>query len=594
MNKILILLSFTFLAFKNINAQNIRFTEMVGKPTNSSATIQMFFTDTAEMQVQYGTVSGTYPNQTPWASFSANLPAEITINGLQSDTKYYYRVRHRVPGTNTPTSRTEHFFHTQRNPGSVFSFVVEADPHSDEQSDSTLYAQCLQNQLTDNPDFMIDLGDFLMTDKLKNRTTNTIPRDTITYRCDIFRKFYQISSHSVPLFIALGNHEGEAGWNRVGNRIDSSNNIAIWDVIDRKKYFMNPAPDAFYSGDTSHQAFVGQRENYYSWTWGDALFIILDPYWYTSTKPDSLHGWRWTLGKTQYDWMKKTLEDNDSKKFKFVFAHQIIGGDPDGRGGVEFADRYEWGGKSLNGQDSFAFYRSGWYKPIKDLFKEHKVNIFFHGHDHFYGKQEKDCLVYQETPQPSHPNPSNSDVVTYADDYGYHEGIIQASSGHLKITVAPAGVTVDYVRTYLPANEDATHHNKDVSATYFIGSTNCYDSTNGGDTTTPVIHDTIVSGVSPVLWSNNNPNELIYPNPSSGSVNIIFSLQSSERLHFYIYNSAGQLVRRWDYNNAISSGKYKIIWDGNTSSGSRLPNGVYLYSIRGENNFIKSGKIVLE
>ncbi|MEI8054306.1 MAG: fibronectin type III domain-containing protein, partial [Bacteroidota bacterium] len=241
MKKIISLSFIILFVINKSNAQNIRFTEMVGKPTNSSATIQMFFSDSAEMQVQYGTTSGTYPNQTQWSSFSANLPAEITLTGLQPDTKYYYRVRHRVPGTNTPTSRAEYFFHTQRNPGSSFSFVVEADPHSDEQSDSTLYAKCLQNQLSDNPDFMIDLGDFLMTDKLKNRTTNLIPRDTITYRCNVFRNFYQISSHSVPLFIALGNHEGEAGWNRVGARIDSTNNIAIWDALDRKKYFMNPA-----------------------------------------------------------------------------------------------------------------------------------------------------------------------------------------------------------------------------------------------------------------------------------------------------------------------------------------------------------------
>jgi len=590
-NLLLLVASFMLSGFLSTQAQTVKFTELLGKPTNNSATIQMFFSDTAQMSIQYGTTSGTYPNQTPWTSFSANEPAEITLTNLSPDTKYFYRVRHRVPGATTSTTRDEHFFHTQRNPGSTFSFIVEADPHSDEQSDSALYALCLQNQLSDNPDFMIDLGDFLMTDKLKNRTTNQIPRDTITYRCNVFRNFFQISSHSVPLYIALGNHEGEAGWNRSGNRIDTVNNIAIWDALDRKKYFLNPAPNAFYSGDTSNHPIVGQRENYYSWTWGDALFVVLDPYWYTMTKPDSLHGWRWTLGKTQYDWLKKTLEDNDSKKFKFVFAHQIIGGDPDGRGGVEFADRYEWGGKSLNGEDSFALYRPGWYKPIKDLLKEHRVNIFFHGHDHFYGKQEKDCLVYQETPQPSHPNPSNSDVVSYADDYGYHEGIIQASSGHMRVTVAPTGVTVDYVRTYLPANEDATHHNKDVSATYFIGTHNCYDSINP-----PPPNDslTIVSNVTPTLYNcNYDIRDNIYPNPFSDQTRIEFEVKNTENLHFLIRNELGQLVRRWDYNNSVPLGKYLIIWDGKNAAGSKLPSGTYFYSIKGDNTNIKTGKIIL-
>ena len=50
-------------------------------------------------------------------------------------------------------------------------------------SDTALYRLCLQNQKDDNPDFMIDLGDFLMTDKLRRLTTPpTIPRDTIIGR----------------------------------------------------------------------------------------------------------------------------------------------------------------------------------------------------------------------------------------------------------------------------------------------------------------------------------------------------------------------------------------------------------------------------
>lgn len=583
MKKIIAAIVLFIIVSQQSQAQNVLFGELLAKPTSNSITVQLFFSDSAEVAVQYGTAPGSYSAQTTWQRFSANEPANINLTGLSENTQYYYRIRHRVPGTTTIINRAEHEFHTRRTPGSTFSFIVEADPHLDEQSDSALYTLCLQNQLADNPDFMIDLGDFLMTDKLKNRTTNQIPRDTITYRCKLFRQYYPVSSHSVPLYIALGNHEGEAGWNRVGPRVDSVNNIAIWDALDRKKYFPNPAPNAFYSGDTSNHPIVGQRENYYSWTWGDALFIVLDPYWYTMTKPDSLHGWRWTLGKTQYDWMKKVLEDNDSKKFKFVFAHQIIGGDPDGRGGVEFADRYEWGGKSLNGVDSFAFYRPGWYKPIKDLFKEHKVNIFFHGHDHFYGKQEKDCLVYQETPQPSHPNPSNSDVVSYADDYGYLEGVIQASSGHMKVTVSPDGVKVDYVRTYLPANEDNTHHNRDISATYYIGAVNCYDST-GTDTTDPV---------SPILWNINTVNEHVYPNPFNNQVNIEFTQALAEKISISIYNEQGQLIRRWLDGTLVPEGKYRIIWDGKNSGGAKVSPGTYFYAIRAASGLVKSGKLIL-
>ena len=53
----------------------------------------------------------------------------------------------------------------------------------------------------------------------------------------------------------------------------------------RKTYFPNPQPDGFYSGNTAVEKFVGLRENYYAWTLGNALFVVLDPYWYMSKSP---------------------------------------------------------------------------------------------------------------------------------------------------------------------------------------------------------------------------------------------------------------------------------------------------------------------
>lgn len=219
-------------AFK-INAQNITQTEILGRPTNNSITIQAFFSAAVEVSIQYGTITGNYSNQTPWQSFLANEPAEVLISGLASNTKYHYRMCYRSVGTTTFTTRPEHSFQTQRPIGSTFTFVVQADPHMDEQSSIPVYERCLQNQLEDNPDFMIDLGDFLMTDKLKriNVTPNVIPHDTITYRCKLLRSKYETICHTVPLFIALGNHEGESGWNLNG----TSENIAVWDTNETKK-----------------------------------------------------------------------------------------------------------------------------------------------------------------------------------------------------------------------------------------------------------------------------------------------------------------------------------------------------------------------
>ena len=554
-----------------VNAQHLMFSELLSRPTDNSVTIQLTFADSVQVSVQYDTTSGTYTNQTSWQTFADSVPAVTVLTNLLPDKQYFYRVRFRKPGGSTPVNRPEYTFHTQRAPGSTFTFDLEADPHDDANSDTGLYRQCLLNQLSDKPDFMIDLGDFLMTDKLLNNS-HVVPFDTIPYRCNLYRDFYSTSGHSVPLFIAMGNHEGEAGW-YLNN---TANNVAVWDAQVRTKYFLNPEPDNFYTGDTTNYSFIGKRGSYYAWKWGDALFVVIDPFWYTKPKPDSLNGWYWSLGKTQYDWLKTTLESSTAS-YKFVFAHQLVGGvdDGQGRGGVEAADFYEWGGKNLDSTEGFVTKRPGWYKPIKDLLTENRVNIFFHGHDHFFGEQEKDCMIYQETPQPSLPN---FNYPQQAAQYGYYSGLILPNSGHLRVTVGPTGVKVEYVRVYLPVDTNAGRHNKDVSATYFINAVNCYDS--------------LATGV-PVLWNSNFSNELVYPNPFMKDTKIEFTLKRADKIQVAVYNSSGAMVRNLVAGNLIAEGQYQIIWDGKSATGEELASGIYLYEIRGQNSGVKSGKIIL-
>ncbi|MCX6013643.1 MAG: metallophosphoesterase, partial [Chloroflexi bacterium] len=166
-----------------------------------------------------------------------------------------------------------------------------------------------------------------------------------------------------------------------------------------------------------------------AWTWGDALFVVLDPYWYSQGGKNP-SGWNLTLGKEQYDWLATTLEKSHAK-YKFVFTHNLVGGlDMGGtgnmRGGVEAAGFYEWGGNNADGSWEFDKNRQGWGKPIHQLLVDNHVTIFFHGHDHFFGKQELDGVVYQECPQPGAINDKN-----HADEYGYKSGTFVDGSGHL-------------------------------------------------------------------------------------------------------------------------------------------------------------------
>jgi hypothetical protein len=245
----------------------------------------------------------------------------------------------------------------------------------------------------------------------------------------------------------------------------TADNIAVWATLARKAYYPGPQPDGFYSGGTADEPFVGKRGSWYAWTWGDALFIALDPYWSTKTKIGK-DGWVLTLGKAQYDWLASTLSASDAK-FRFVFIHNLVGGlDGQMRGGVEAAPYYEWGGKNPDDTSGFDSMRPGWGKPIHQLLVENHVTAVFHGHDHVYVKQELDGIVYQEMSQPSSPNFTGGPGL--AAKMHYDSGTIQSSSGHLRISVAPDKVKVEYVRAYRPEDENASRHNGDVSDSYTL------------------------------------------------------------------------------------------------------------------------------
>ena len=135
-----------------------------------------------------------------------------------------------------------------------------------------------QHIADDAPDFHIDLGDTFSSELYQGRNVLDF-KETVQRHLDQ-RPFLGRICHSAPFFIALGNHEGELGWLRDG----TPDNIAVWATTARKLIYPLPTPDDFYTGNTQLEDFVGLRENYYAWEWGDALFVILDPYWYTTTQ----------------------------------------------------------------------------------------------------------------------------------------------------------------------------------------------------------------------------------------------------------------------------------------------------------------------
>ncbi len=515
--------------------------ELLGRPTTSSITVNLCASNDLDAYVEYGTQHTVYTSQTPTTTYASSVPFNIVLDHLAANTTYYYRVRYRIAKTTTFAARDEHWFTTAKLKGTTFTFAIQADPHLDTNSNPAVYALTLQNILLQHPDFLIDLGDTFMSEKLQQPT-----QDSITARHLLLRSYYDLICHSIPLYLVVGNHEGELGWLLNG----TANNLAVIASNTRTKYYPNPVPDGFYSGNSTSEPFVGLRQNYYAWEWGSALFVVIDPYWYTKTKPD----WGWTLGTEQFNWFKNVLTTSHAR-FKFVFCHQLVGGSgTDGRGGAEFVDFFEMGGHNADSSWGFDKFRSSWGKPIHSLLMENNGTIFFHGHDHFYGKQDKDGIVYQEVPQPS--------LKTYtsnpAAQYGYVSGVILPSRGYLLVTVSDTTTKVEYIRTYLPSEENAQRHNKDVAHSYVI--------TKTGTTTN-------VASMSPVPSTFSLSQN--YPNPFNPTTNVEYRIAKFGFVTLRVFDLLGRDVAIL-VNQYQEPGTYTVPFDSQRLS---LSSGVYLYRL---------------
>jgi predicted phosphodiesterase len=400
---------------------------ILARPTMTSSVLSILCRQDDSGCVAYGMQQDNLDSRSPAQAFKGGEPAEITLAGLRPNTRYFYQLRL------GKTKSAVLAFHTARPPGSTFTFTVTADSHLDEQTDPLIYQGTLANALVDAPDFHIDLGDTFMTEKHSSR-------EAAAKQYVAQRYYFGQLCGSAPLFLVLGNHDGESPRGRGSDTDD----LSVWSNLMRKRYFPNPTPDKFYTGNGSRHPQAGLLEDYYAWEWGGALFITLDPFWFTQRQRGKNDNWKRTLGEEQYGWLKRTLEASKAR-FKFVFIHHLVGGtDAQGRGGSEAAPLFEWGGKNPDGSDGFKQNRPGWDAPIHQLLVQNHVNIVFHGHDHFYAKQDLDGIVYQECPQPGAPG--NGRAPRSAAEYGYVKGTILRSSGHMRVRISPAGATVEYVR----------------------------------------------------------------------------------------------------------------------------------------------------
>jgi hypothetical protein len=460
---------------------------VLGAPTETSITANVLTATSQDIYLSFSSQSGIYSNRTSAVQFSAGAPDEIHITGLAPDTRYYYRLNYNEGGNNY-LSTQELSFHTPREAGSSFVFGVQGDSHPERAPRDfipELYTRTLTQAKNDGVDFLITTGDDFSIDL---NYPNGITEDDVIERYRIQRPWLGVVGDEAPVFLVNGNHEqGALYLYNDARKYPAPENPAVWVQNARNEYFTQPEPNDFYTGNDEELRYIdkGLKGTYYAFEWGDALFVTLDPFWSSEAVVDNLfegprgggqgqpqgaasrtegktvNKWDMSLGDAQYNWLKETLEESDAT-FKFIFTHMMHGGD---RGGVEQANLYEWGGEGRTGEYEFDTERPNWEKPIHQLMADTNVSVFFHAHDHVWVMQELDGVIYQEVGSPADPDYT---LTNWAGAYVDETSVVLPNTGYTRVSVSSEQVKVDYVRIYLPNDENEEHISGEVSYNYVI------------------------------------------------------------------------------------------------------------------------------
>jgi len=345
--------------------------------------------------------------------------AEWLIEDLDAGTEYEYQVLE--AGSNSPLYAGRVV--TQRPPGEAFGFAVVTDTHIAPRTvaagdlstvdfqEQTLFAVA-DNLGADAPDFIVNLGDML---DFHMFGFNVPPPDASWTRLGYlnYRRLFRDTLGAAPHFAVIGNWDGESGCD-TEEEIERSRS-------QRLIYVPGPVPSTYPEGGSD-------LEDYYAFTWGDALFVVLNVMTYTETchllgtYPGVADDW--TLGEAQLAWLEETLE-NATSKWRFVLIHHAVGG----AAGDDINAAYGRGG----GQAA----RVGEQAIVHDLMLEHDVRIFFYGHDHVFTDIVVDGIHY------TLPGSAGAPWKFTTAETGYTQ--YWPDSGHGRVWVSESAVEVEFV-----------------------------------------------------------------------------------------------------------------------------------------------------
>lgn len=351
--------------------------------------------------------------------------AQWSIEGLAPGTGYEYQVG--APGMGdggaaAATGDGAALFAgsavTQRPPGQSFEFALISDSHIGPHANFTNQGiWCVLSSVSRqvgavSPDFVINLGDML--DFHEFGFNEPVPQSA--YTGGAYRNYRVLLGDTIghaAHFPVIGNWEGEDGW-------FSAADIGV-SRQQRLLYAPGPLP-------TTYPESGSPAEDYYAFTWGDALFVVLNVMSYTPNPhlltadagaPDD-----WTLGSDQLDWLSRTLA-GATAKWRFIFIHHPVGG---AAGDAEDSAYGRGGGQAAHvGQQAI----------VHQMMLDAGAQIFFYGHDHVFTDMIVDGIHYTEPGSAGALWLFSSSITGYSQSW--------QESGWARVSVQPEAVQVSLI-----------------------------------------------------------------------------------------------------------------------------------------------------
>ena len=270
--------------------------------TRTGITVMWETEEACTATVEYGT---TFPPKGEAKVEKAGTMGEVALAGLEPNTKYFYRVVC-TDGEGRKHEGKVLTFMTAPGPSDAYSYAVIGDT----QRNPVVTGKVAKLMWERRPNFVVHCGDVVDDGAAKVQWTG-----------DLFKPCNELFGR-VAVFPCIGNHEK--------------------DHPHYYKYFALPKP-----------------EYYYSYTYGNTEFFVLDTNTKRNLKPDG----------EQYKWLDKALAASTAKWKVCYHHHPAYCSDDDDYGNT-------WKGSSNYGDVRV--------RSFVELYEKYKVDVVFNGHVHVY------------------------------------------------------------------------------------------------------------------------------------------------------------------------------------------------------------------